>query len=179
MKTRWAAACAVLVTVALAGLLLGMGLTHDPNRLPATLVGRPAPDFELATIDGSQRIQLRSLRGDVVVLNFWASWCLACQSEEPALEDAFTRYRDRGVVVLGISFQDSATDARTYAARNAIPWPLLADPGSRTGLAYGVTGLPETYFIGPDGRVALKQAGPVSMQLVDGEVKRLQAGPPP
>ena len=179
MKTRWAAACAVLVTVGLAALVLGLGLTHDPNRLPATLVGRPAPDFELTTIDGSQRIQLGSLRGDVVVLNFWASWCVACQTEEPALEDAFTRYRDRGVVVLGVSFQDSATDARTYAARNGIPWPLLADPGSRTGLAYGVTGLPETYFIGPDGRVALKQAGPVSTQLVGSEVKRLQPGTPP
>jgi cytochrome c biogenesis protein CcmG/thiol:disulfide interchange protein DsbE len=167
---------AVLLTVGLAALVLGLGLTHDPNRLPATLVGKPAPGFDLATIDGSQTVRLESLRGDVVIVNFWASWCVACQTEEPALEDAFNRYRDRGVVVLGISFQDSATDARAYAARNGIPWQLLNDPGSRTGLAYGVTGLPETYFIDLDGRVVHKATGPVTAQLINQEVKRLQVG---
>ena len=173
-RAPWAALGAVVLVVGSIALLLGVGLTHDPNRLPATLVGKPAPAFDLATIDGSQRFQLRALRGEVVIVNFWASWCLACQTEEPALEDAFNRYRDRGVVLVGISFQDSATDAMAYASRNAIPRPLLSDPGSRTGLAYGVTGLPETYFVGPGGLVDHKEAGPVTTQLVNQEVRRLQ-----
>jgi len=157
----------VAAVVGSTAVLLGAGLGHDPNRLPAVLVGRPAPDFQLATIDGSQRVHLADLRGQVVVLNFWASWCVACQQEEGVLGDAFQRYRDRGVSVLGVSFQDSATDAGAYAKAHRIPWPLLDDPGSRTGLAYGVTGLPETYVIGPDGRVAHKETGPVTTGLVE------------
>jgi cytochrome c biogenesis protein CcmG/thiol:disulfide interchange protein DsbE len=171
---RWALLACVAVAVGSTAVLLGAGLGHDPNRLPAVLEGRPAPDFDLATIDGSQRVHLADLRGQVVVLNFWASWCVACRQEEPVLGDAFQRYRDRAVTVVGVSFQDSATDARAYTAAHRIPWPLLSDPGSRTGLAYGVTGLPETYFIGPDGRVALKEAGPVTSELVEREVGRLQ-----
>jgi cytochrome c biogenesis protein CcmG, thiol:disulfide interchange protein DsbE len=173
---RWAPLAAVALVVGSAAVLLGAGLGHDPNRLPAVLEGRQAPDFDLATIDGGQRVRLADLRGQVVVLNFWASWCTACRVEEPVLGDAFERYRDRGVAVLGVSFQDSATDAGAYAASNRISWPLLSDPGSRTGLAYGVTGLPETYFIGPDGRVAHKEAGPLTTDLVEREVRSLQSG---
>jgi cytochrome c biogenesis protein CcmG/thiol:disulfide interchange protein DsbE len=172
--SRWAALGGIVVAVGSIALLLGFGLTHDPNAVPSTLVGKPAPAFNLATIDGSQRIQLAALRGQVVIVNFWASWCVACQTEQPALEDAFNRYRDRGMVLVGISFQDSATDARAYASRNGIPWPLLSDPESSTGLAYGVTGLPETYFIGPDGRVGHKQVGLVTTPLINSEVRRLQ-----
>src|SRR5262245_15202651 len=171
---RWAPVAAVVLAVGSMAALLGAGLTHDPNRLPATLEGRPAPDFDLATIDRGQRLHLADLRGQVVVLNFWASWCVACRVEEPALRDAFQRYRDRDVAVVGISFQDGTTDARAYAAGHAIPWKLLSDPGTRTGLAYGVTGLPETYFIGRDGRVVHKEAGPVTSQLVEQEVQRLR-----
>lgn len=170
---RWAVLAAVTVGLGSTALLFGAGLGHDPNALPAVLVGRQAPDFDLATIDGSRHVHLAELRGQVVVLNFWASWCVACQQEEGVLGDAFQRYRDRSASVLGISFQDSATDAVAYATAHQLPWPLLNDPGSRTGLAYGVTGLPETYFIGPDGRVALKEAGPVTTGLVEREVGRL------
>ena len=172
---RWTALAAVVVGVGLTALLFGSGLGHDPNRLPATLVGRPAPDFDLRAIDGGQRAHLAQLHGEVVILNFWASWCVACQTEEPALRDAFERYRDRGVTLLGVSFQDSATDARAYAASRRIPWMLLDDPGSRTGLAYGVSGLPETYFIARDGRVSYKAVGPVNQDLVNQQLRRLQA----
>jgi len=170
---RWALVAGVALAVGSTAALLGAGLGHDPNALPAVLEGRPAPDFDLATIDGSQHVHLADLRGQVVVLNFWASWCVACQQEEGVLGDAFQRYRDRGVSVLGISFQDSATDAGAYASAHQLRWPLLSDPGSGTGLAYGVTGLPETYFIGTDGRVLHKQAGPVTTALVQREVGRL------
>lgn len=176
-RRRWAVLAVVAAVVGSTAVLLGAGLGHDPNRLPAVLVGRPAPDFDLATIDGAQHMHLADLRGQVVILNFWASWCVACRQEEGVLRDTFQRYRDRGVVVLGVSFQDSATDAGAYAAAHRIPWPLLDDPGSRTGLAYGVTGLPETYFIGPDARVAHKEAGPVTVGLVEQEVGRLLRSP--
>lgn len=170
---RWTLAAVVAMVVGSTAVLLGAGLTHDPNRVPAVLEGRAAPDFDLATIDGSQRVHLADLRGQVVVLNFWASWCVACRQEEPVLGDAFQRYRDRGATVVGISFQDSATDASAFVTAHQLPWPLLNDPGSRTGLAYGVTGLPETYFIATDGRVAHKVAGPVTARLVQQEVARL------
>lgn len=172
---RWTALAAVVVGVGLTALLLGSGLGHDPNRLPATLVGRHAPDFDLQAIEGGQRTHLADLHGEVVILNFWASWCVACQTEEPALRDAFERYRDRGVTMLGVSFQDTATNARAYAASRRIPWVLLDDPGSRIGLAYGVSGLPETYFIARDGLVSYKAAGPVNEALVNQQLRRLQA----
>jgi cytochrome c biogenesis protein CcmG, thiol:disulfide interchange protein DsbE len=176
---RWAPLAAVALVVGSTAVLLGAGLGHDPNKLPDVLEGRPAPEFDLATVDGSRRVRLADLRGQVVVLNFWASWCSACRQEEPALRDAFERYRDRGVTVLGVSFQDSATDAIAYALAHRVTWPLLSDPGSRTGLAYGVTGLPETYFIAPDGRVARKVAAPVTTGLIEQEVARAlgRAGP--
>jgi len=171
---RWTAIAGVAAGVGLTVALLGAGLGHDPNALPDTMVGKPAPEFGLGTIDGGQHVQLASLRSQVVILNFWASWCVACRSEEGVLQDTYQRYRDRGVTVLGITFQDSATNAQAYAAGHGITWPLLDDPQSGTALAYGVTGLPETYFIAPDGKVAYKQIGPVTQELVAREVKRLQ-----
>ena len=90
------------------------------------------------------------------MLNFWASWCADCRLEEPALAQAWSRYRDHGVLVVGMSFEDATGSARAYATENAMDWPLVTDPGSRTAIAYGVAGVPETFLIAPDGTIAGK-----------------------
>lgn len=159
--------------VVLLGALFAFGLRRDPAALHSALLGKTAPDFSLTTLDGKQQVHLAALKGQVVVINFWASWCTECRIEDTSIASVFSRYRDRRVVVLGVSFQDSAQSALGYAASQGLDWPLLADPDSRTGLAYGISGVPETVFIGPDGRVAAKQVGPVSYQLLTDRIGQL------
>lgn len=173
MKRRLVPLALVGLSVILLGALFAFGLRRDPASLHSALLGKTAPDFTLTTLDGSRQIHLAALRGQVVVLNFWASWCTECRIEDPALASAFSRYRDRHVVVLGVSFQDSAQAALGYAASHRLDWPLLADPDSRTALAYGISGVPETVFIGPDGRVAAKQVGPVTYRLLTDRIGQL------
>jgi cytochrome c biogenesis protein CcmG/thiol:disulfide interchange protein DsbE len=164
------------VAITLVTALFSFGLGRDPNFLRSPLVGRAAPTFLLPTLDGSGTLRLSQLQGQVVVVNFWASWCTACRIEHPALMAAWDRFRDQGVIFLGIDFQDATASALAYRAERGGDWPLLSDPGSRTALDYGVYGIPETFFIGPDGRVAYKQVGPVSYSLLVDQISRLLNG---
>ncbi len=163
----------VALSVAVIAGLSAFGLSRDPSQHPSALVGSTAPDFTLTTLDGRQQIHLAALKGQVVVINFWASWCAECRIEDPALASAWSRFRDRRVVFLGISFQDSVDSSLTYASGHGLSWPLLADPDSRTGLAYGISGVPETVFIGADGRVQSKQVGPVTFELLATRIEQL------
>jgi len=164
---------AVIVAAGLLTALLGFGLTRNPSFLQSPLVGRRAPDFALPTLDGSRVIRLSNLRGQVVVINFWASWCAACREEHPNLLAAWQRYADQGVVLLGIDFEDSPTAAKAFMTQMGGNWPTLSDPGSRVALDYGVYGVPETFFIGRDGVVDLKRVGPSSYELLTLEIQRL------
>jgi cytochrome c biogenesis protein CcmG, thiol:disulfide interchange protein DsbE len=172
-RNRWVVVGAVLGGVALLTVLLSFGLSRDPTIIRSALVGRPAPDFALRTLDGSRTVHLSDLRGQVVVVNFWASWCADCRVEHPNLAGVWQRYRDRGVVLLGVAFQDRPSATRAYLADFGVDWPQLADAGSRTALAYGVYGVPETFVIGPDGRVAFKQVGPVGFDKLSEEITSL------
>ena len=170
---RVAALAAVGVAVALVASLLASGLGRDPTAIRSPLIGRPAPDFSLRTLDGKRTLHLADLRGQVVIVNFWASWCTECRVEHPALAAAWQRFRDAGVVLVGVDFQDTRADALAYLAGSGATWPAVEDPGSRTALAYGVYGIPETFFIGPDGTVAAKHTGPVSYEQLVAEVGAL------
>jgi cytochrome c biogenesis protein CcmG/thiol:disulfide interchange protein DsbE len=164
---------AVVAGVALLTLLLSFGLSRDPTIIRSALIGRPAPAFDLRTLDGSSRVRLSDLRGEVVVLNFWASWCLDCRIEHADLAAAWQRYRDRGVVLVGVAFQDRPSASKAYLGELGGDWPQLSDPDSRTALAYGVYGVPETFVIGPDGRIAFKQIGPADYGRLSDEVTSL------
>ena len=172
-RRPWVVVGAVVVAIALLGSLLAFGLSRDPAVLRSPLIGQRAPDFALQTLDGSRTIRLSDLRGQVVVINFWASWCRDCRVEHPALTAAWQRYRDSGAVVLGIAFQDRKQDSAAFARELVTDWPLLHDPDSRTALAYGVYGIPETFFVGPDGRVAHKHIGAVPYEVLSGQITRL------
>jgi cytochrome c biogenesis protein CcmG/thiol:disulfide interchange protein DsbE len=114
---------------------------------------------------------MADLRGRVVVVNFWASWCQECRDEHPALEATWDRYRERGVVVVGVLFEDKVEDGLVFADEFETDWPLVDDPGSRTAIAYGVFGVPETFVISPDGIVAAKQVGPVDYTWLTSEIE--------
>jgi cytochrome c biogenesis protein CcmG, thiol:disulfide interchange protein DsbE len=161
----------VLITVvpvlALA-LLLASGLGNDPRELPSELVDRRAPSFSLPALSGDETISLADLRGQVIVLNFWASWCVPCREEHGALQAAWDRYRERGVVLLGVNVEDAREDALAFAAKMGGDWPLVTDPASRTSIEFGRFGVPETFVIAPDGTVVEKAVGAVSYAwLVD------------
>jgi cytochrome c biogenesis protein CcmG/thiol:disulfide interchange protein DsbE len=172
-RRRVVVLAAVAVAIVTLTALFAFGLGQNPEEVRSPLVGRQAPDFDLQTLDGSRSVRLSSLRGQVGVLNFWASWCAECLTEHPALDTVWRRFRDQGVVVLGVTFEDARTDAARWARARGVGWPVLADPGSRTALAYGVSGVPETLFIGPDGRVAAKRVGPVTLSLLTERIGRL------
>ncbi|HYT80024.1 MAG TPA: TlpA disulfide reductase family protein [Actinomycetota bacterium] len=167
---------AVLGCVARLTALFAFGLKRDPTVIRSPLIGRAAPDFALPMLDGSGTVRLSDLRGQVVVINFWASWCAACREEHPNFVVAWERYRDQGVVFLGIVYQDSPSSARAYMRAMGGDWPNLVDPGARTALAYGVYGVPETFFIRPDGVVDYKRIGATSYDLLSNEIQRLLPG---
>jgi cytochrome c biogenesis protein CcmG, thiol:disulfide interchange protein DsbE len=156
--------------------LLAFGLSRDPTIIASPLIGKPAPGFALRTLDGGGIVRLSDFHGQVVVVNFWKSTCAACYVEHPALLAAWNRYRDQGVVVVGVDFEDTIGGARRFAQSQGGDWPLVVDRDSRAVLAYGVTGPPETFFIGRDGRVAYKQIGPVDYGLMTDQITKLLEG---
>jgi cytochrome c biogenesis protein CcmG, thiol:disulfide interchange protein DsbE len=177
-RRRWVVLGGVMAGILLLTALLSFGMSRDPTILTSPLIGKLAPDFALRTLDGDGVVRLSDLRGQVVVVNFWKSTCAACFVEHPALAAAWNRYRDRGVVVVGIDFEDSLSGARGFAESQGGDWPLVVDGEGRTVLAYGVTGPPETFFIGRDGRISSKQIGPVTYELMTDRITGLLEGRP-
>lgn len=184
----WAAVAGVIVV----GLgLLGFGLTRDPFVLASPLVGGPAPEFHLEVMEPPElgpgarwrpprehpdTVRLADLKGGVAVLNFWASWCLACREEHAALSSTAAAYRDRAVRFFGVLYQDRPAAARSWIRQmGGQSYPTLLDPGSRTAIDFGVYGVPETYFIGRDGRIAAKHIGPISAETLRGRIDSLRA----
>jgi cytochrome c biogenesis protein CcmG/thiol:disulfide interchange protein DsbE len=161
----------VVVPLLLFALLLASGLGRDPRELPSELEGEKAPDFSLPRLDDAGTIDLAALDGQVVVVNFWASWCVPCREEHPALAAAWGRYRERGVVILGVVFEDSAEGALEFRDELGGDWPLATDPDSRTAIAYGVYGIPETFVIAPDGTISAKTTGAVTYDWLRTEIE--------
>jgi cytochrome c biogenesis protein CcmG, thiol:disulfide interchange protein DsbE len=141
----------LVALVAVAGLLglLVWRLTHQSH---PPKIGGAAPIFTLRRIDAPGSLALRSLRGKAVVLNFWASWCVPCKGEAKLLEQASRQYGKQGVVFLGVDYNDVTSDARTFLAHHGVTYPTVHDTGT-VGTRYGLTGVPETYFIDRRGRL--------------------------
>jgi cytochrome c biogenesis protein CcmG/thiol:disulfide interchange protein DsbE len=153
--------------------LLAYGFTLNPRDIPSPLVGRPAAPFALTTFEG-QPVSLEALRGRVVVVNFWASWCYpACYEEAPVLEAGWRRLRERGVVVLGVAIQDKEPASRDFIQRFGLTFPNAADPTGKVSIDYGVYGVPETFFIDRQGRIRAKHVGAVTDAVFRAQVEAL------
>ena len=153
--------------------LFAYGLTRDPRSIPSPLLGRQASDFTLQLFDG-KTFSLSEQRGKIVVLNVWSSWCIpACYNEAPALEAAWQRYRSRDVVFLGVNYQDREAAAREFLGRFRHTFPNGPDVGSKIAIEYGVYGVPETFFIDRDGRIAHKHVGEISLPILVQQIEGL------
>ena len=165
------------VFVALAAML-GWGLTRSADDIPSALIGKPIPEFSLPPVRGRMLgVSSADLRGEVSLVNVFASWCVACREEHPL----FMRLAANGVVLLhGLNYKDQPDDAAGWLDSLGDPYTRTgADMNGRVGIDWGVYGVPETFVVGADGRIAYKHIGPVSQKALDEKilplVERLRA----
>ncbi len=187
----WGRALIAAVAAGVIIALLAFGMTRDPRSIPSPLPGQVAPHFALAVFsfpsNGPQppaavttqlrdTIRLDSLKGKVVVLNFWASWCLACRDEHVALSAAAEALKGTDAHFYGVLYQDIPQNGRDWIAKmGGQSYPGLYDPDSRTAIDYGLYGVPETFFIGRNGKVRYKYVGAVTTDILMDTVRAMLA----
>ena len=146
-------------------LVLGIGLTLDPRKVPSPLIGKPVPDFSLPPVKG-RTLGLASgdLKGEVSIVNVFASWCVACKEEHPV----FMQMKREGLVPIhGLNYKDRPEDAQKWLDEMGDPYRRTgADLNGRVAIDWGVYGVPETFLVDREGRIVFKQIGPVTPQLV-------------
>lgn len=177
-KKRWE----ILMLVGLAAGILWTVNSRVPSAVGAPLStapspreGFPAPDFTLDTLDG-KKVTLSELRGKVVVVNFWATWCLPCREETPALEKSYEQYKDSDAVILGINLtdQDSISEVDSFVQEFGLTYPILLDRDGRVGYLYQVKGLPTTFFINREGVIrTVLVGGPMSETFIRSKIEAL------
>ena len=166
------------VFIVLAGiflLTLWRGLHSDPNKVPSAFLGKPALPFEVDWLQGQEflpnarpeNFSFDDVKGRPMILNFWASWCYSCRAEASDFEAFWQRYKSSGLVVAGIAIQDTPDAAKQFAKHYGKTYILGLDhENGKAAIDYGVTGVPETFFINRQGVVIHKEAGPVSAELL-------------
>jgi peroxiredoxin len=168
-RVRWIA-LGVGVVVVLFGVVLALNVSSaEPNTNEGRFTGSgdPAPAFTVTTLDGNT-LALADLAGKTVVVNFWNTWCAPCKQEAPALAEFYDRHKDESdFAMVGIVRDDTTEAVRDYVQAEKVGWTIALDPKSKAALAYGTTGQPETFVIGPDGRVAGEQFAAVSVDNLE------------
>lgn len=177
---RLAAYAIALAAVAFA-VVLASRFGSDPGLVDSPLLDKPAPQFDLASLEGGESVTLNDFVGDIVVLNFFASWCLECRQEHAALVSTANAFAGDGVAFVHISYEESPSDTIAYlnVAGRSDAAHYLADPGSRTAIGYGVYGIPETFFINEEGVVVGKIIGESDAFTLGATIDAIQRGESP
>ena len=155
--------------------ILAYGFMRDPRYINSPLIGQQAAPFTVTLFDG-KKLSLDDLRGKTVFLNFWASWCPPCRAEARDLEAAWQRVKNSDVVFLGVDIQDTEEDARAYLREFDVTYPNGRDLTGKVAVDYGVWGIPETFFIDPQGRITYKHVGSLGTPLITAKLEEARAG---
>lgn len=147
------------VILPLLGILLA-GLGKDPTRIRSPLIGKTAPEFTLRDVSTGDIVSLESARGKPMVVNFWATWCVPCYAEHPYLVAAAKQYGSEALFV-GVVYDDEEEAINRFLQQYGRSYPALQDPDGRAAIAYGVYGVPETFFIDSSGTIVAKHEGPL------------------
>lgn len=158
---------AVVAVLAVVGLLVYGLVIKGSSRIG---IGDPAPDAPLPQLEGAGTGSLADYRGSWVLVNFWASWCLPCRDEAPALEEFQKRHGDKSFTVLGIDTRDLSGEGREFVDRYGLSYPQLRDGDGDAAHEYGTTGVPESFLVDPQGKVRLLAVGPVTDEYLRDEV---------
>ena len=174
-------ALAVVAVVIAVAAVLGSRIQQDPTLVDSPLIGQDAPDLTLPDLEGSGAVSLSELRGQIVVVNFWASWCVPCRNEHPVLVAANDAYRDAGVTFVGVDFQDQQDSAVAFLDElgRGEGYRYVTDPDSRAAVEFGVYGVPETYFIDRTGTIVAKITGESDSRLLAEVLDAILAGREP
>jgi len=160
-----------VVAPLIAILLLNLG--RDPHSIRSPLVGRPAPAFSLVPAGGGPPVTSEALKGRPLVLNFWATWCAPCLEEHEVLVRTASALQGE-VRFLGVVYEDEEDRVRAFLQRHGSSYPSLLDPEAKAAIAYGVAGVPETYFIDAAGVIQAKVAYPLSAQTMAENVRKVR-----
>jgi cytochrome c biogenesis protein CcmG, thiol:disulfide interchange protein DsbE len=159
----------LLLGIVMVAVVFGLALLRQNQTQPTT---GPAPDFILTTMDG-QQVHLTDLKGQVVVVNFWASWCGPCREEAPALQKVWEQYKDKGVLVVGIAYTDTERNARAFIQEYGQNYPNGLDIGTKISDLYNIEGVPETFIINSRGEVAEFMKVPLTQKTLTDAIERV------
>jgi cytochrome c biogenesis protein CcmG/thiol:disulfide interchange protein DsbE len=166
----------IVILIAALVVVLLLAFRRDPHDIRTGTVGKPAAAFTLQRLDGAGALSMGDYRGKVTVVNFFASWCIPCKEENPALVRVYERYRaSSDVVFIGVLYQDARDSGLAYVKDNGVVWPTGSDDDGHVAFAYGVFGIPETYFIGADGIIAGRHIGPIDENTLVTAIDTLRA----
>ena len=163
---------AMLFGLVAAYFVAGLDPDRDPSAVPSALIDRPVPQFALAALEpGAPDFTNDDLGGEIVLVNFFASWCVPCLAEHPVL----TRLAiEEGMPLYGVNYKDAPADARRWLDRHGDPFTAIgADRDGRTGIEFGVYGIPETFLVDGAGRIRWRWAGPLTPQVVERDLMPL------
>jgi len=149
----------------------GLSPDHDPSLLPSAMIGKPTPAFNLATLDNSGALTADGMKGQLVLVNFFASWCVPCREEHATLMDFA---RNNSVPLYGIAYKDKPADSAQFLASLGNPYKSVGlDQDGRTGIDFGVYGVPETYVIDKQGIIRWRHVGPLDADAISRELNPL------
>jgi len=160
----------IVIALALVGILAA-GLGKDPQAIVSPLIGKPAPGFALKAVGTGETIDLSQFRGKPVVLNFWATWCRPCWDEHPVLTENAQLMGSR-VQFVGVVFQDDEKKITDFLQQRGWAYPTLVDDRGKTAIAYGVGGVPETFFLDKNGKIVAKFDGPMSSDILQSNLRK-------
>jgi cytochrome c biogenesis protein CcmG, thiol:disulfide interchange protein DsbE len=183
MGSRFVVALPLVVFLALVGLLFFRLGSGDPSRVPSALIGKPAPSLSLSALDGLTRdgvpvpgLDGSRFTGQITLVNVWASWCVPCHAEHSQL---MRLAADPRLQLVGINYKDVTENARRFLGRYGNPFSAVGvDENGRSAIEWGVYGVPESFLIGRDGRIAYKQVGPITdetLQELEREIEKALA----